>query len=85
MNEKLEALKKLLASDDFNVVIPIRREDLEEMITIIEAVNAPNLQLAIERFQLHCVRLNARLQSQVEAINRLLIIAEDAKRAARRP
>lgn len=72
MKEKLKLLKELLDSDQFDRLVPVEKDTLLELITTVEAVSAPNLLMAIERFQLHCVRLDTRLKSQVESINRLL-------------
>lgn len=84
MNEKLKKLKELLASDEVEgYVTGLRKEDLAELIAIVEAVTAPNMRLAMDRFQTHVESLNAQLRRQVESINRLLAIAEEARKAAR--
>lgn len=83
MNEKLKQLKELLASTDGTGSLMVPIADLRELLATVEAVTAPNMQLALQRFQTHVDMLNGQIQRQVESINRLLAIAEEAKRAAR--
>lgn len=83
MNEKLKQLKALLDATEGTGELLVPIADLREMIATVEAVTAPNMRLAMGRFQVHIDGLNDRLASQVGSINRLLKMVEDLKAAAK--
>lgn len=83
MKEKLLALKKLLDQTEGHGALLVPIDDLRELIAVVEAVTAPNMLLALSRFQEHVDLLNARISRQIESMNRLLQLAEEARKALR--
>lgn len=70
MKEKLENLKKLLDSTDFDTIIPVHREDLEAVVKLAEQLfGVESAAEIIERFDGVADRYRRTLGRQVGAIN----------------
>lgn len=72
-------LKKLLSEPGFDHLVPVPRDELNDLINAFEAVQRPDLVDVVNRFEDTLDQYRTRVQRQVVGINNLMRRLQQAK------